>query len=65
MSPLVVATLILFPAFMAYAAASDLVTMRISNLLSLGLAATFPFSRCSAACRPASPAGISRPAPWS
>jgi prepilin peptidase CpaA len=41
MSPLVAATLILFPAFMAYAAASDLLTMRISNRLSLALTASF------------------------
>jgi prepilin peptidase CpaA len=31
----------LFPAAMAFAAASDLITMKISNLLSLGLAAGF------------------------
>ncbi len=41
MSPLIAATLILFPAFMAYAAASDLLTMRISNRLSLALTASF------------------------
>jgi prepilin peptidase CpaA len=41
MTPLVVATLILFPAMMAYAAASDLITMRLSNRLTLALVAGF------------------------
>lgn len=41
MSPLVIATLVVFPAFMAYAAVSDLLTMTISNRLCLGLVAGF------------------------
>jgi prepilin peptidase CpaA len=36
-----IATLLVFPAFMAYAAASDLVSMRISNRLTMGLVASF------------------------
>lgn len=36
-----IATLVIFPAFMAYAAASDLVSMRISNRIALGLIAAF------------------------
>ncbi len=38
---LTIATLVVFPAFMAYAAASDLVSMRISNRLTLGLVLAF------------------------
>lgn len=41
MSPQVLATLIVFPAFMAYAAVSDLLTMTIPNRLCLGLVAGF------------------------
>lgn len=41
MSMLTAATLVIFPAFMAYAAASDLVSMRISNRIALGLIAAF------------------------
>jgi prepilin peptidase CpaA len=41
MSPLLIATLLIFPAFMAYAAVSDLLTMTISNRLCLGLTAAF------------------------
>jgi prepilin peptidase CpaA len=41
MEALTAATLLIFPAFMAYAAASDLVSMRISNRVSLGLIASF------------------------
>ncbi len=41
MEAMTAATLLIFPAFMAYAAASDLVSMRISNRVSLGLIATF------------------------
>ncbi len=41
MSPLVIATLLIFPAFMAYAAVSDLLTMTISNRLCLGLTLSF------------------------
>jgi len=41
MSATTLATLIIFPAFMAYAAASDLVSMRISNRISLGLIVAF------------------------
>jgi prepilin peptidase CpaA len=42
MSPLILATLAVFPAFMAYAAASDLITMKISNRVTIGLLAAFP-----------------------
>jgi prepilin peptidase CpaA len=42
MSFLVLATLSVFPAFMAYAAASDLITMKISNRVTLGLLTAFP-----------------------
>jgi prepilin peptidase CpaA len=35
------ATLVVFPAFMAYAAASDLFSMRISNRICIGLVAAF------------------------
>jgi prepilin peptidase CpaA len=41
MSIMTLATLLIFPAFMAYAAASDLVSMRISNRISLGLISAF------------------------
>jgi prepilin peptidase CpaA len=41
MSAMTLATLLVFPAFMAYAAASDLVSMRITNRLTLGLVAAF------------------------
>lgn len=41
MSLMTVATLVVFPAFMAFAAASDLVSMRISNRVALGLIAAF------------------------
>ncbi|CAN7732114.1 prepilin peptidase [Bosea sp. LjRoot9] len=41
MSPPLIALLVVFPAAMAYAAASDLVWMTISNRLCLGLIATF------------------------
>ncbi len=41
MSAMTLATLAIFPAFMAFAAASDLVTMRISNRVCLGLLAAF------------------------
>ncbi len=41
LSAITFATLTVFPAFMAYAAASDLVSMRISNRVSLGLVAVF------------------------
>ncbi len=41
MTATMLATLTIFPAFMAFAAASDLVSMRISNRISLGLAAAF------------------------
>jgi prepilin peptidase CpaA len=41
MSAITLATLIIFPTFMAWAAASDLVSMRISNRISLGLIASF------------------------
>jgi prepilin peptidase CpaA len=41
MSSMTVATLVLFPAMMAYAAASDLVTMRLSNRLTLALVVGF------------------------
>lgn len=41
MTTLNLATLVIFPAFMAYAAVSDLLTMTISNRLCLGLVAGF------------------------
>lgn len=41
MSTMTLATLLVFPAFMAYAAASDLVSMRISNRLTVGLIVAF------------------------
>jgi prepilin peptidase CpaA len=41
MSAMTLATLLVFPAFMAYAAASDLFSMRISNRITLGLVAAF------------------------
>lgn len=41
MTTMTIATLVIFPAFMAYAAASDLVSMRISNRVALGLTAAF------------------------
>jgi prepilin peptidase CpaA len=41
MSLSLIALLVIFPAAMAYAAASDLVSMTISNWLCLGLVATF------------------------
>lgn len=41
MSAMTIATLLVFPAFMAYAAASDLVSMRISNRITLGLIVAF------------------------
>jgi prepilin peptidase CpaA len=41
MSAITLATLLIFPAFMAFAAASDLVTMRISNRLTIGLTVAF------------------------
>ena len=52
--------LALFPALMAFAAASDLFTMTISNRVSLALALTFYFhSRRSTSCN-RSPGRISR-----
>ena len=41
MTPMVLATLLVFPAFMAYAAVSDMLTMTISNRLCMGLTAGF------------------------
>jgi prepilin peptidase CpaA len=41
MTPMTIATLLVFPAFMAYAAVSDMLTMTISNRLCMGLAASF------------------------
>lgn len=41
MNATTIAALTVFPAFMAYAAASDLVSMRISNRVTLGLVAAF------------------------
>lgn len=43
LSPGVILMLVIFPAVMAYAAASDLVSMTISNRLTLLLVATFLF----------------------
>ena len=50
-----IARLLLFPALMAFAAASDLFTMTISNRVSLALVAGFLVLRCWAAwaCRTA------------